>query len=174
MKGEFAWDHAVMDIPDTGLSIDRTAVSGELERIAAAFDLIACPSLKVQYTIRPIGNGRYRLSGMLQAEVEQTCVVTLEPINSKIEEAFDVVFWPEEQIPAPANGELDLSYDFDPEPIVGGQIEVGRIVFEWLAGGIDPYPRLPGAKLDRQSAPGDGAGGFNSPFAVLAKIKSEH
>ncbi len=39
---ELAWDHAVHDIPESGLSAQREATPDELARIAQALDLIAC------------------------------------------------------------------------------------------------------------------------------------
>ena len=78
--------------------------------------------------------------------------MTLEPVDSTIEESFDVTFWPQEDMPAPASGEVDLDEEADPEPIVAGQIAVGRVVFECLAAAIDPFPRKPDATLDWQLA----------------------
>ena len=100
--------------------------------------------------------------------------MTLEPVDSTIEEAFDVTFWPEENMPAPRGGEVDLDEEADPEPIVAGQIDVGRVVFECLAAGVDPFPRKPDATLDwRSSQPADGGPSKpESPFAVLANIKT--
>ena len=37
-----------------------------------------------------------------------TCVVTLDPLESTIEEDFAAVFWPEADLPAPESGELAL------------------------------------------------------------------
>jgi Large ribosomal RNA subunit accumulation protein YceD len=173
MTAELIWEHATHDIPQSGLSREREAAPDELARVAHALDLIACPSLKAAYTIVPSIEGRYRLSGSLRAEIGQACVVTLEPVDSILEESFDVTFWPEEDMPAPPGGAVDLNEEAEPEPIVAGQIDVGRVVFECLAAAIDPFPRKPGASLDLPSpAPAEGATGKpESPFAVLARIK---
>jgi uncharacterized metal-binding protein YceD (DUF177 family) len=172
---ELAWDHAVHDIPDSGLSTQREATPDELARIAQALDLIACRSLKTEYAIAPTVGGHYRLSGGLRAEVSQACVVTLEPIDSTIEEAFEAVFWPQEQMPAPESGELVVDDEPEREAIVAGQIAVGRVVFESLAAAIDPFPRKPDAVLDWQSpTPTDTPGGKpENPFAVLANLKTK-
>lgn len=173
--GELAWEHATRDIPESGLSREREAAADELAGVARALDLIACAGLRAAYTIAPTVDGRYRLSGTLRAEISQACVVTLEPVDSTIAESFDVAFWPQEDMPAPRGGELDLDEELDPEPIVAGHIDVGRVVFECLAGAIDPFPRKEGATLDRRSqAPAEGAAGKpESPFAVLANIKTK-
>ena len=78
-------------------------------------------------------------------------------------------------MPEPASGEIDIDDEPEIEPIVAGQIEVGRVVFECLAGAIDPFPRKP---MRRSSvwppAPPDASDGKpESPFAVLAKIKGK-
>src|SRR5262249_51804039 len=171
--GELVWDHAVQDIPELGLSMERAADKGELEAIARALDLIACAPVTARYTITPNGLGRYRLKGRLYARVEQACVVTLEPVASTIEEPIDVVFWPSEALPAPTSGVVELDEEADPEPIREGRIEGGRVVFECLAASIEPFPRSPGAALERNSSSptGEAGGEADSPFAALASLR---
>jgi hypothetical protein len=170
---ELCWDHPTSDVPAMGTAASKVATTDELEAVARALGLLACASLQASYAIAPDGTGRYALSGTLRAEVTQACVVTLDPVVSTIEEGFEAAFWPEDDIPPPRGGVLDLDEAAEPRPIVGGQIAVGRVVFECLAESLDPYPRKPGATLDRQeAAPADTAGGNpESPFAVLANIK---
>lgn len=176
MTPELAWHHSIHDIPERGLSRDIKASPEELERLARALDLIACRSLLASYTIVPAGQDRFRLSGKLDAEVEQSCVVTLEPVVGVISEPFDAMFWPRDEMPRPKSGELYMADDEPhPEPIEQEQIAVGRVVFECLAAAIDPFPRAPGATLDWRppGAEGAGEGTRESPFAVLGKIKSK-
>jgi hypothetical protein len=170
---ELGWDHATSDVPASGLAASKAAAADELEAVARALGLLACTRLEASYTIVPGGTGRYTLSGTLRAEVTQACVVTLDPVVSAIEEGFEAAFWPEDDIPPPRGGVLDLDEAAEPRPIVAGQIAVGRVVLECLAESLDPYPRKPGATLDRQeAAPAGTAGGSpESPFAVLANIK---
>ena len=173
MTAELAWGHAAHEIPDSGLSRRREAAPDELTSIARVLELLACNALRAEYAITPSIDGRYSLTGRLRAEVTQTCVVTLDPVASTIEESFDVTFWPQEDMPPPASGAVDLDEEPEPEPIVAGQITVGRIVFECLAAAIDPFPRRPDATLDRhETAPPAPSGSKpESPFAVLANIK---
>ena len=173
---ELDWDHLVRDIPESRpLSRQRQAAPDELAGIARTLDLVACRSLTVDYTIAQAGGGRYRLEGRLRAEVEQTCVVTLEPVASVIDEGFDVTFWPQDDMPVPHGGEVDVDEEPEPEPIVDGHIAAGRVVFECLASAIDPFPRSPGATLERQSTgPSEGVDPRSaSPFAVLANVKTK-
>jgi uncharacterized metal-binding protein YceD (DUF177 family) len=173
--GPLAWDHAVRDIPDQGLSAVRQASPDELASIARALDLVACTSLRADYKVSATLGGRFHLTGRLRAEVSQNCVVTLEPVDSTIEEAFEAVFWPQEAMPAPDSGEVAMDEEPEREPIVGGQLAVGRVVFESLAAALDPFPRKPGAVLDWQPAAStDGPAAMPaSPFAVLANLKTK-
>jgi hypothetical protein len=171
---ELTWDYAVRDVPASGITGAREASPDELAAIARALGLIACTSLRAHYAIQPIGE-RYRLSGRLHAEVTQACVVSLDPVAATLEESFEATFWPREAMPEPDSGELAIDDAPEPEPIVAGQIAVGRVVFESLAAALEPYPRKPGAVLDWQPplpAEAD-ATTATSPFAVLANLRTK-
>jgi hypothetical protein len=172
---ELAWDHAVRDVPQSGVTGTRDAGPDELAAVARALDLIACTSLRVEYAIQPMSGGRYRLSGRLHAEVSQACVVTLDPVEGTLEESFEATFWPREAIPVPESGELAIDDAPEPEPIVAGQIAVGRVAFESLAAALEPYPRKPDAVLDWQPPiPAEASPtGTTGPFAALATLKSK-
>ena len=90
MSGTLTWDHAVADIPESGLSTVRRATPDELELIVRALGLITCSSLTATYTIQPTGGGHFRLNGRLEASLEQACVVTLEPVAEQVDEMFEV------------------------------------------------------------------------------------
>src|SRR5215467_12151130 len=172
---ELTWDYAVRDVPEEGLSGARDAGPDELAAIARALDLIACTRLHAQYAIAPLAAGRYRLSGWLQAAVTQACVVTLDPVDSTVEDKFEATFWPREDMPVPESGEVAIDDAPEPEPIIAGQIAVGRVVFESLAAALEPYPRKPDAVLDWQPPlPAEvNPTGATGPFAVLATLKSK-
>jgi len=172
---ELAWDHAVRDVGESGVTAARDADPNELAAIARALDLVACTSLRAQYAILPLPGGRYRLTGRLNAQVTQACVVTLDPVESTLEESFEATFWPQQAMPLPESGELAIDDAPEPEPILAGQIAVGRAVFESLAAALEPYPRKPGAVLDWQPAPPADAEVTRdaSPFAVLANLKAK-
>jgi uncharacterized metal-binding protein YceD (DUF177 family) len=172
MAAELVWDHPTGAVPDSGLSARRTAAPDELEVVACALGLISCPSLEASYVIKPTGAGHYALSGTLRAQVEQACVVTLDPVISTIEEDFQADLWPEEDITPPQGGVLELDEASEPEPIMGGQIAVARIVLERLAESLNPYPRKPGATFDWRE-PAAAGGKPESPFAVLANLKTK-
>jgi hypothetical protein len=171
MLGELAWEHEVQDIPEIGLSIERSATQAERDAIAQALEQPGCRSLHVSYKLTPRGSGHVHLSGSLQGQMEQTCVVTLEPLLNDVSATFKVDYWPETEMPEPSGGEVDFNEDTDLEPIAGGRIEVGRVVFQALAGAIDLFPRKPGVTFEPQDTVGDADG--DGPFSALAKFKKK-
>lgn len=174
MLGELAWDHAVQDIPEEGLSVERSASPEERDVVARALDLLSCRSLTARYALTPRGGGHVHLSGTVWAQVEQSCVVTLEPLVNEVQESFSVDYWPETDMPEPSGGAVDMHDEPDLEPIVAGRIEVGNVVFQALANGIDLFPRKPGVAFEPPAPSGSDDGSHpEGPFAALAKMKSK-
>jgi hypothetical protein len=172
---QLGWEHAIQDIPEAGLKVDRAATAEERDSIARTLDLSACSSLTVRYALAPRSGGHFRLTGKLKAQLEQACVVTLEPLTNEIVESFSVDYWPETDIPEPAGGVVDVHDEPDMEPIVAGRIKVGRIVFECLASAIDLFPRKPGVTFEASETPpeNNNSSKTEGPFAALARIKSK-
>jgi uncharacterized metal-binding protein YceD (DUF177 family) len=163
------WTHATTDIPETGRRFERAATEAERRAVADALDLVGCERLDVSYELRPLAGGRYRLAGDITADIVQSCVVSLEPIEQRVAENFEVTFCPPASLPEADTAEREILSEPDVEPIADGRIDAGRVIFELVASAIDPYPRKEGAALDWQ-APAD-TPGEASPFAVLAKLK---
>jgi len=155
---------------------DEIAVTGaELVTVAKMLDLVALDRLTFAYRIHHGGGGRLVLTGTLNADAKQTCVVSLEPVEARLEVPVEMEFWPAELLPRPERdtaepggaGILDW-----PEAIRDGKIDLGPIVYETLATALDPYPRRPEARFDwpqGERLEGEGAG--TGPFASLAALK---
>jgi len=150
--------------------VRRSIEATEAERAALArrFGLVALPALSAEVTLTPTGAGRVRLDGTLRARVVQSCVVTLEPVEADIAESF-TAFYAEAAPPAAHSVDLPIDDEGWPEPIVDGRIDVGEAVAQQLAVSLDPYPRAPGASLDRTySATDEPPPAPANPFAALA------
>jgi hypothetical protein len=188
------WLIDVMRIGETGAGGLHHATPEQCAALAGALDLIECTALRVAFKVRSLHRGRYKLTGTVSADVVQRCVVTLDPVPAKVEEQLDIEFWPAGQMGADQLGadarmpplksssrreqaeesdERNDTADFavigdePPEPIEQGRIAVGRVVFELLSAGLDPYPRAAGAELG-WSTDEDTSG--DHPFAALGKI----
>ncbi|MCL4765285.1 MAG: DUF177 domain-containing protein [Hyphomicrobiaceae bacterium] len=171
MAAELDWVHSVGEVPESGLQGERRATPAQRAAVASALDLIACDRLEASYQLKPLAQGRYLLKGSLEAEVEQSCVVTLEPVASRISEAFEVELRP--GLPGTASvAEFDALEARDIEPLEGGIIPLGQIVYEHLASAIDPYPRKEGVVLEQSAFRAD-TQAEASPFAVLKQLKAK-
>jgi hypothetical protein len=171
MTQPLAWTHRTSEIADAGLRAVKTASESERSAIAEALDAIACEEAKADYVIRSLGQGRYRMSGEVQARLTQRCIVTLETVPARIEERFEVELWPPDSIPDAGAAEIEVLCAPDIEPLEHGTIEAGRIVFETLSASVDPYPRKEGARFEWQdAASGQEASG---PFAGLKKPRKD-
>ena len=167
-------------LPKDGQSQIIEANAAERAALARLNDLPAIASLKASLRLTRAGRGAVRVRGEVSAEVTQTCVVTLEPIEASVREEIDVRFAEpaRERVAGTLNVAdkselLDLSGEDPPDPIDNGRIDLGALAAEFLALGLDPYPRKAGAGLnplqvaaDRSAAslaPGDSRGAANKP-----------
>ena len=97
------------------------------------------------------GSDGLRVVGRVSATVVKNCVVTLEPIESAIDEAVDLLFLPE--APAAARrSELQAVEADEPPELRDGVVDLGAVATEFLLLGIDPYPRQPAAVFDAPPA----------------------
>ena len=148
----------------------------EREAIATLLDLIALDDLRFTFRFHRRGEGRVALRGTLTAAVSQTCVVSLEPVENTLEVPVDIEFWPRRLLEdraetideAASHGTLDW-----PEPIMDGKIDLGPVIYETLATGLDPYPKRKGVSFQWPGPGADSAGVDKpeNPFAALKRLK---
>jgi hypothetical protein len=165
------------DVPEHGRHIELNADAALREAIAKFAGVNAVPALSATFDVARRGKDGLRVTGEVRARVGQTCVVTLEPMESEIVEPVDVVYAPTQVdaaplSPAPANPGATGSPGFDedddpPEPLVGGIADLGALATEFLLLGINPYPRKPGATFEQHGANTQESG----PFAALSQLK---
>lgn len=157
------------------LAVDADAM--ERAGLAARFGLVSLNTLTASAVLQPLGEG-IALRVEWRAEVVQSCVVTLAPVEAGLEGAFDLLYVPEGR-PSPIKGRRDLRLGLDdpdpPEPLIDGRIDVGGALAEHLGLALDPYPRAPGAEWTAEVGGDDGAvdGPVETPFGVLARIRAK-
>jgi uncharacterized metal-binding protein YceD (DUF177 family) len=172
LQWEPAWSHplAVADLPPEGAALKL--VPGEEERAALArhVGVLAVPALAAEVKATPDGKGGVVVEGDLVATVRQTCVVSLEPFDNAVSEHIALRFLPESAAASAAETEED---ERDPADVIrGGAIDLGALVAEFLALGVDPYPRRPGVVFAPPAAAAQEEA--SSPFAALAKLKPKN
>jgi uncharacterized metal-binding protein YceD (DUF177 family) len=157
-----------------GASGEIVATATETAAIVGLLDLVRLEGLNFHYRFDLGAAGRVRLTGRLKADLTQTCVVSLEPVDTQIDVPVEIEFWPERLLATPEAGEEPASVtalDW-PEPIVGGRIDLGVVVYETLATALDPYPKREGVSFDwSQGEPKEAQEAKSGPFAALAALK---
>jgi hypothetical protein len=166
---------AVMQIPDTGLHRTIEADGVTREAMAKVAGLRQVSSARASLDVVPKSGGRFHVIGRVQARIEQTCVVTLDPIENEIDEPIDLIFAPPEQVPEMADlvdeaAESDVEIPDPPEPILNGVIDLGRLATDGLFLAIDPYPRKADAVFEAPTADVDPS---EHPFAALKALRIE-
>ena len=133
-------------------------------RIAKALDLASLDAFVAEMTVTPSPGG-WKLTGRVKASLAQTCGVTLEPLPVEIDAPFTVSL--AEQTEEDSDEIVITLDDESPDPVEGGQVDLGQYAVEQLALMLDPFPRKPGAEFVQPPEPAE-----ISPFAVLRQLRS--
>jgi uncharacterized metal-binding protein YceD (DUF177 family) len=153
-----------MKIPPRGQEVHVEATAEECAALARDFGLPGIQALSGDYQLKASAKGIH-VTGVVKASITQVCVTTLDPFDSMIEEEVEVDF--AEPSGMPAEPPTDIHEYEPPDEIVNGQIDLGALTAEFLALGLDPYPRKPCVGFDYKD-PGDEK---DNPFAALSKLK---
>ncbi len=144
--------------------------------IARDLGLRGLRKLRLAGTLAPEGRADWRLDARLGATVTQDCVVTLAPVNTRIDEDVTRRFlrdWP----PAAEQGdEVEMPEDDSIDPL-GDEIDLWAVMVEALALALPPYPRAEGAEPVRTAAAPPGAAPLEDdrprPFAALETLRGK-
>ena len=171
------------EVGPQGLTSEIEFDEVEREALKRRLDLLALERLAaaLRFERTDEAEGAIRVHGRVQAQLAQSCVVTLEPVPRTVSEPVSVLYAP---LPEEASGhEVEVLAEGDEaEPLPAEGIDVSEIVAEHLALVLDPYPRHPDAPEEpltyaagkgeaEKSAPGDEAPA--GPFAALGQLKSK-
>jgi uncharacterized metal-binding protein YceD (DUF177 family) len=174
MEVEFSRPVRVERLGPAGSDFEIEATEAERRALAGRFGLVELSSLSARLRLKPLSGGLVRLSGSLSAKVVQSCVVTLQPIASSLDVAFELTYGPEDA-DDDGDGEIELTFEGDdpPDTIVDGAIDMGEAVAEQLALELNPFPRVPGAAFEPPAEAPDMAEERRNPFAALAGMKEK-
>jgi uncharacterized metal-binding protein YceD (DUF177 family) len=152
-----------------GERLDLVADDAERTDIAKRLGLLSLDRVEAHATLGRTG-ATVRAEGRLVAVLDQSCVVTGDPVAAHVDEPFAILFMPEPP-PGAADEEIELGEsDCDVVFYDGAMIDLGTAIADTLALSIDPYPRSAGAQAALKEA-GVLTEEQASPFAVLAKLK---
>lgn len=148
--------------------LEIVATAAERRALARRCALVSLDGLQAQLTVRREASGDIVVSGHLQAELVQECVVTLEPVGESVSAPFEERYTLR---PAEPVGDLALGPDDaePPEVIEGETIDLGELVAQFLSLSINPYPRS--READALADQHLGETPREGPFAILAKLR---
>ncbi|MDN5929074.1 MAG: DUF177 domain-containing protein [Hyphomicrobiales bacterium] len=167
-----------MRLPKKGMPVTIDASLEQRASLAREHGLLDVRKFHAVLVVSPWKRDGVSVSGCVEGDIVQECIVTLEPVDARIEEEVWAVFIPEgsnlgrdDRFSA---GEviLDPEGPDAPESFSGTQIDVGALAEQFFALGIDPYPRkegiepFPKADVEEDSQP---LGTLAEKLAVLKR-----
>lgn len=184
VTGLWPWTFPVAAVDITNDAKDFVIEADETlhAAIAAALNVLSVEKIVSTMRIHRTKNS-IRVRGHVDAELQQSCVVTLQPVKQTVHEVIDRTFISKasdfDPVLARMNSNRELLIDPDevdpPEIIENGRLDLAAIAMEHVIIGMDLYPRAPDADLADVAPPAltetDDAE-RESPFAALAKLKT--
>jgi hypothetical protein len=163
--------HDLGKVPEAGFEIDIAANPEERKALAAWVGVEEVVQLSGHVLVRPQSRTRFVLETDLDADVVQSCVVTLAPVRSHIERHFarTLQLSPRFSGSAEKGGQVaPASADEDaPDEIDSTRYDLAGPLREEFTLAIDPYPRAPGVEFNSS----DDTDRPESPFAILGKLR---
>jgi hypothetical protein len=127
--------------------------------------LPAVRALRAEFSLNR-REGIINVSGRVVGLVVQTCVASLEPFEAEISEPVSIRFSVDTASAAEPGARHDPDAEDPPEPLDGNAIDLGIVASEFLALGLDPYPKKPGVTFQGYFE----AAHRDSPFAGLGDL----
>lgn len=112
--------------------------------IAEALGISGVKKLRFAGQIAPVGKADWQLTGELGATVVQPCVVTLDPVTTRIDEAVTRTYVAD--LPEPEGSEVEMPEDDTIEPLPA-TLDLIQVLIEALALALPQYPRAEGVDL---------------------------
>lgn len=180
------WNYSIVagDITNESRDFEISPDAAELPSLARALDVLAVHSLSASITLHRTKKS-IRVRGEVQAVIDQSCVVSLEPVQQKIKETIDRTYVSSrdevEKVFKKMNANREMMIDIDevdpPEVMESGRLDLAAIALEHVVLGIDLYPRSKnaetslGAAVDQKALSLNSSAQKESPFSALAELK---
>lgn len=154
---------------------EYTPNAAERADLARDLGILKVSKLRLTGTLTPFGTRDWQLRAMLGATVQQACIVTLEPVTTRIDDPVERTYLaalPEPQIEP--GSEIEMPED-DTIEALPETLDLAAIAAEALALALPQYPRAPGARLSEAIFTEPGKTPMTEedtkPFAALKSLK---
>ncbi|WP_037316135.1 YceD family protein [Ruegeria halocynthiae] len=163
----------VADLPQNAPTpFDLRPDASSLTAIKDDLGLLGLRKLSFVGDIRAQGKRDWALTGKLGATVIQPCIVTLEPVTTRIDIPVSRIFLAEWS--NPDEPEFEIPEGDETEPL-GPEIDPGIVMIEALSLALPLYPRKDGAELEQAGYTEPGKKAMTDddvkPFAGLAGLR---
>jgi uncharacterized metal-binding protein YceD (DUF177 family) len=153
-------------------SLEASSDEGAL--VARRLGILAVDRLAAALVVKNLGSGLYRVEGPWEAEVQQACVVTLEPVVDRVSGRVEASFEARDRAAGRDGSEVEVDPEAaDPAEVLPDEgIDLGELVVQELAVALNPYPRAPGAEVPAAYKPPEDDEN-TGPFAALRALKGD-
>lgn len=174
----FEYNVVLTEIAGDGYDARLEANKAQRDAMASRFKITAVDEFVAKiHLFYHKSRGEIDVHGVIDAKIEQECVVSLQPVETVVTGDFDETLVIEGQGKMPQEKDEDddipdkLYISIDPGPI-----DLAEIAVQNLSLLIPDYPRKPGASIDDRYAPGGGSEKDiekDTPFSVLRELQEE-
>lgn len=179
----------VVNIEDVGAEPKTYSFTASAQQRADMARRFAIPSIEkasASVTLQRAGGGVIHAMGTVRADLTQSCVISLAPVSASVEDEFEGWYGDKNKAVSFARAKNDreakktnmeseiLEESVDPEPIIGGKIDIGELATQYLSLALDPYPQAEGAaRAFGVKTENETAGTRKSPFEALKDWKEK-
>lgn len=165
---EREWTHRLSADEITFSPTEKTvrADAASRKQVAERLDLISIEDLKADLVCQRISGGHIvKVSGTLNADVTQKCVVSLKPVQQHVCEDFEAYYTNQDEAVSFSaaskrlkqkndQGEIEVMEEWeDPEDMEEGTIDLGELVVQHLSLGLEPFPHAQGEEFEEGDEP---------------------
>ena len=147
----------------------------EMTMIASILSAVSVKKMRIMGKISPSGAKDWILKATVGATVIQTCVVTLDPVQTRVDTPITLIFAADYQVDS-GDSVAEMTTDENIEPLTD-VIDLTSIAIEAVALALPDYPKSPDAQLEISTFAADGVKPMTDadtkPFASLASLKDK-
>ena len=151
---------------------DLNPTADERKAVADALGIIAIKKLRFEGELTPLGKSDWSLTAKIGATVVQECVVTLDPVSTRIDEEVTRRYMAD--LPDIDAAEVEMPEDDTIDPLPES-VELAQVMIEALSLALPAYPRSKDADLDQTVFTEPGTKPMTDedakPFAGLGALK---
>ncbi|MDC0476250.1 DUF177 domain-containing protein [Alphaproteobacteria bacterium] len=151
--------------PDSDNFFKLLTHADDLQALAERFGWVAINKLAVELTVRKVARNCWDVSGRINAEIIQSCIVTVAPVAESIDFQIDERYVRSVDKIDEVEVRLDAA-----EPLKNGAIDIGELAVQSLGLAATAWPRVENAP--ESYSVGDQRS--DHPFAGLSALKRKN